>query len=207
MAREDEQNAAVADSATADRDDRDAIARLEAEVATLRDQLLRALADQENVRRRAAREREDAVKFAAAAVIKDLLPTADSIRRAIESIPAEHANKDELIQTLLAGVAATEKAMLDALARHGIERIDPAPGEAFDPHRHHAMMEVEDRSAPPGTVSQVLQPGYAYHDRLLRPALVGVATRSSGAGAERGSAAGAPNDRESQPEGATNGGI
>jgi len=177
-------------------------------VAALKDQLLRALADQENLRRRAAREREDAVKLAAAAVIKDLLPTADSIRRAIESIPGEQADQDELIQTLLAGVAATEKALLDALARHGIRRIDPAPGEAFDPHRHHAMMKVEDRSQPAGTVSQVLQPGYAYHDRLLRPALVGVAT-GGGAGEARGPTTGdaAQSDQDGQAEGAKNGGI
>lgn len=202
MAREGEQNGGVADAAV-ERDDGDAIARLEAEVAALKDQLLRALADQDNLRRRAAREREDAVKLAASAVIKDLLPTADSIRRAIESIPGEQTDRDELIQTLLAGVAATEKAMLDALARHGIRRIEPAPGEAFDPHRHHAMMEIEDRSQPAGTVSQVLQPGYAYHDRLLRPALVGVATGSD-AGEARGPATGdaARSDQDSQVGGA-----
>jgi molecular chaperone GrpE len=206
VAREGEQNAGVADAAV-ERDDVDAIAHLEAEVAALKDQLLRALADRENLRRRAAREREDAVKLAAAAVIKDLLPTADSMRRAIESIPGGQADQDGLIQTLLTGVAATEKAMLDALARHGIQRIEPAPGEAFDPHRHQAMMEIEDRSQPAGTVSQVLQPGYAYHDRLLRPALVGVAT-GGGAGEARGDAAGAAqSNQDSQAEGAKNGRI
>jgi molecular chaperone GrpE len=200
VATEDGNAAAAADSATTDRD---AVARLEAEVATLRDQLLRTLADQENMRRRAAREREDAVKLAAAAVIKDLLPTADSIRRAIASIPAEQASQDELIQTLLAGIIATEKALLDALARHDIQRIEPAPGEPFDPHRHHAMMEMDEGGVPPGTVSHVLQPGYAYHDRLLRPALVGVAARR---GEERRPEA-APNDQEREPEGAPNVGI
>jgi molecular chaperone GrpE len=207
MAREGGQNGGVADAAV-ERDGGDNVARLEAEVAALKDQLLRALADQENLRRRAAREREDAVKLAAAAVIKDLLPTADSIRRAIESIPGEQAAQDELIQTLLAGVAATEKAMLDALARHGIRRIEPARGEAFDPHHHHAMMEVADRSQPAGTVSHVLQPGYAYHDRLLRPALVGVAT-GAGAGEGSGQTTGdaTQSDQDSQAEGAKNGRI
>jgi molecular chaperone GrpE len=206
MAREGEQDGTVADAAI-ERNDGNTIAHLEAEVAALKDQLLRALADQENLRRRAAREREDAVKLAAAAVIKDLLPTADSIRRAIESIPGEQADRDELIQTLLAGVAATEKAMLDALARHGIRRIEPAPGEAFDPHRHHAMMEVEDRSHPAGTVSHVLQPGYAYHDRLLRPAMVGVASGGVGETSDRPTGdTGRPN-QDNQVEGAKNGGI
>jgi molecular chaperone GrpE len=205
VAREAEQNAAEGDGAV-DQQDRDAVARLEAEVAALRDQLLRALADQENVRRRAARERDDAVRFAAAAVIKDLLPTADSIRRAIESIP-EQADQDELIRTLLAGVAATEKAMLDALARHGIQRIEPAPGEPFDPRRHHAMMEIEDPAARPGTVKEVLQSGYAYHDRLLRPALVGVARGGAGAAEQGGGTAGRSNDRERPSEGADNGEV
>jgi molecular chaperone GrpE len=206
MAREGEQNAGVADAAV-ERDDVDAVARLEGEVAALKDQLLRALADRENLRRRAAREREDAVKLAAAAVIKDLLPTADSMRRAIESIPGEQVERDELIQTLLAGVAATEKVMLDSLARHGIRRIEPAAGEAFDPHRHQAMMEVADRSHPAGTVSHVLQPGYAYHDRLLRPALVGVASGGASETSDRPTGdTGRPN-QDNQVEGAKNGGI
>jgi molecular chaperone GrpE len=206
VAREGEPNAGVADAAV-ERDDADAIARLEAEVAALKDQLLRALADRENLRRRAAREREDAVKLAAAAVIKDLLPTADSMRRAVESIPGEQAEQDGLIQTLLAGVAATEKVMLDTLARHGIRRIEPAAGEVFDPHRHQAMMEVADRSHPAGTVSHVLQPGYAYHDRLLRPALVGVATGGIGETGDRPTGDNALRDQDSQGEGAKNGGI
>lgn len=154
--------------------------RLEAEVADLRDRLLRALADQDNTRRRAERERDEAVRFAAANLIKDLLPTADSIRRAIESVPAAQSAGDELMGNLLAGIGVTERVLLDALARHGITRIEPAAGDPFDPHRHHAMMEVADSPYPAGTVAQVLQPGYAYHERLLRPALVGVAAGDGG---------------------------
>ena len=71
--------------------------------------------------------------------------------------------------------AATERALLDAFARHDIRPIEPAAGEPFDPQKHHAMLEVEDAGCPPGTVARLLQPGYAYHERLLRPALVGVA--------------------------------
>lgn len=182
MSREDDQPPA---NGTDPRANDAAIARLEAEMTALRDQLLRALADRENLRRRAAREREDAVRFAASNVIKDLLPTADSIRRAIESVPGEQASDDQLLQNLLAGVVVTEQMLLDGLGKHGISRIDPVLGEAFDPNRHHAILEVDDASAPAGTIAQVLQPGYLYHDRLLRPALVGV-TKRRGDGKPRG---------------------
>ena len=148
----------------------------------------------------AAREREDAGQVRGGgdqgfAADRRQHPPGDRVH------PREQGDQDDLVQTLLANVAATEKAMLDALARHCIQRIEPAAGERFDPHRHHAMMEIEDRGAPPGTVQQVLQPSYAYHDRLLRPALVGVATGGGSASQERGPAAAAPNDCDSQPEG------
>ena len=143
----------------------------QAELAEVKDRLLRALADQENFRRRAEREREDAVRFAAAQLIKDLLPTADSLSRALENGPAG----DDPLESLRAGVAATERALRDVFVRHGIQKIQPAPGEPFDPHRHQALFEVEGGDSPAGTVAEILLPGYAYHERLLRPALVGVA--------------------------------
>ena len=148
--------------------------RLEAEVAELRDQLLRALAEQENMRRRAAREREEAVAFAAFELIRDLLPSVDNLRRAIESVPEEDSRRGELLGNLLAGVAGSERAMLDAFEKHGIRSILPAAGEPFDPTRHQAMYEVEDSAWPPGSVAKVMQPGFAYRGRLLRPALVGM---------------------------------
>ena len=153
----------------------DAVARLESELADVRDRLLRALAEQENIRRRAERDREEAVRFAASGFARDLLPSADNLRRAIDSVPMEFAAAELWVQNLMAGLVATEKALLDAFEKHGILRIDPAPGEPFDPHRHQAMFEVENSGLPAGTVAQVLQPGYAQHERLLRPALVGVA--------------------------------
>lgn len=153
----------------------DAVARLEGEPADLRDRLLRALAEQENIRRRAKRERDEAVRFAASGIARDLLASADNLHRAIESVPMEFAAAELWVQNLMAGLVATEKALLDAFEKHGILRIDPAPGEPFDPHRHQAMFEVENSRLPAGTVAQVLQPGYAQHERLLRPALVGVA--------------------------------
>jgi molecular chaperone GrpE len=148
-------------------------AELQAEVAKLKDQLLRALAEQENIRRRAQREREDAVKYAAQKFAGDLLSAADNLRRALDSAPATAA-QDELTRTLLAGVAATERELLGAFEKHGIRRIDPA-GEKFDHNLHQAMFELENTGKPAGTIVQVLQPGYVLQDRLLRAAMVGVA--------------------------------
>ena len=163
-------------------------ARPESEVAELKDRLLRVLADQENARKRSEREREDAVRYASSALGRDLLTTVDNLRRAIESVGPVEGPEDndlpEIARTLLAGVAATERGLLDTLEKHGVRRVDPVPGEPFDPHRHQAMFEVPGGDYPPGTVAQVLQPGYLHHDRLLRPALVGVAAapRAGGAG-------------------------
>lgn len=149
------------------------IAQAEAEAADLKDRLLRALAEVENVRRRAERERDDARKYAVASFAKDLLDAADNLRRAIESMP-EAQVKDDLTRNLLAGVAATERTLLAAFERHGIRRIDPR-GERFDHNFHQAIFEAENTGKPAGTVVEVLQPGYVLNDRLLRPAMVGVA--------------------------------
>lgn len=150
------------------------------EVAELKDQLLRALAEAENVRNRARREREEALRYAAAPLAKDLLPVADNLRRAIEAVPSEAAENDERMKNLLVGVEMTEKSLLDALAKHGVASVDPL-GERLDPHRHEAMMEVQDPSKPPGTVAQVFEIGYVLHERLLRPARVAVAAGGSAA--------------------------
>jgi molecular chaperone GrpE len=148
------------------------VAELQVELADVKDRLLRAIAEQENIRRRTQRERDQAERFAASGLARDLLPTVDNLRRAIESVSASPA--DEMLQQLLTGVAATERGLLDALEKHGIRRFDPL-GEPFDPERHQAMFAAPDAERPPGTVIQVLQPGYLHYDRLLRPAMVGVA--------------------------------
>ena len=147
--------------------------QLEAELAEYKDRLLRALAETENVRRRAQREREDASKYSIAGFAKDLLSAADNLRRALESLPEAEA-KDERTRSLLAGVAATERELLGVFERYGIKRIDPR-GEAFDHNFHQAIFEAERPDQPSGSVVEVLQPGYVLHDRLLRPAMVGVA--------------------------------
>jgi molecular chaperone GrpE len=153
------------------------VIELEAEVAELKDRLLRALAETENVRRRAQRDREDASKYAVAGFAKDLLSAADNLRRALESLP-EAEVKDDRTGSLLEGVAATERELLSIFERHGIRRIDPK-GERFDHNFHQAIFEVERSDQPSGTIVEVLQPGYVLHDRLLRPAMVGVAKGGS----------------------------
>jgi molecular chaperone GrpE len=149
------------------------VAALEAELADTKDRLLRALAETENVRRRAQREREDTQKYAVSGFARDLLATADNLRRALDSVP-EAEIKDARTRSLLDGVAATERELLSVFERHGIHRIDPK-GERFDHNFHQAVFEAERPDAPAGTVIEVLQPGYVLHDRLLRPAMVGVA--------------------------------
>lgn len=149
------------------------VAVLEAELAEHKDRLLRALAEAENTRRRAQRERDDATKYAVSGFAKELLSAADNLRRALDSLPEAEVG-DDRTRSLLAGVAATERELLAVFERHGIRRIDPM-GERFDHNLHQAIFEVERSDRPPGTIVEVLQPGYLLHDRLLRPAMVGVA--------------------------------
>lgn len=145
---------------------------LTAENAKLKDQALRALAEVENMRRRAERDREDANKYAISSFARDLLSVADNLNRALAAVPADHAG-DEMVKNLIAGVEATERELLAAFERRGLTRLAPM-GEKFDPNFHQAMFEVPDNSHPVGTVVQVLAPGWVIHDRLLRPAMVGV---------------------------------
>ena len=156
--------------------------KLIAENAAMKDQLLRALAETENTRRRTQRDREDFAKYAAAPLAKDILPVADNLARALAAVPKEALANDEALKNLVEGIAATERQLQSALERHNIKRIDPE-GEKFDSHRHQAMFEVPGTDKPGGTVVQVLQSGYILHDRLLRPALVGIAKGSSGGAA------------------------
>lgn len=156
------------------------LATVEAELADAKDKLLRALAETENVRRRAQREREDAARYGTANFARDMLTVADNLRRALESAPEEGA-RDDVMRNLLAGVAATEREFMAALERHGVKKVEPQPGERFDPNFHEAMFEVEGTGRPASTIVQVLQPGYVISDRLLRPAMVGVAKAAPGA--------------------------
>jgi molecular chaperone GrpE len=149
------------------------LAAAEAEAAEFKDKALRAMAEVENIRRRAQRERDDAVKYGVTNLARDLLSAADNLRRAITSVPEAQVT-DEVTRNLLAGVAATERELLGAFEKHSIRRIDPK-GERFDHNLHQAIFEVENTGQPGGTIVEVLQPGYVLYDRLLRPAMVGVA--------------------------------
>jgi molecular chaperone GrpE len=145
------------------------------ELAEAKERLLRALAEQENVRRRAQRQVEEGTKHAVADFARDLLSTVDNLSRAAASMPDVKPADGALLQ-VLTGISATERGLIETLEKHGIRRIDPL-GAPFDPHLHEAMFEVANPMQAPGTVVEVLQPGYIQHDRLLRPAMVGVVAR------------------------------
>ena len=164
-------------------------AALQAEIDDLKNRLQRAMAETENVRRRADRERQEAIKYAAAPLAKDLLGVADNLRRALESVPQDKAEQDETLKNLLSGVQMTEKELADAFDKHDVRKLAPAAGEKFDPHFHEAMYEVPTDEHKPGSVVHVVQEGYMLNDRLLRPARVGVA-KSAGGGQSGGGQSG-----------------
>jgi len=147
-----------------------------AERDELKDQLLRALAETENLRRRAARERDEAAKYAIANFARDVVGLADDLGRALDNVPDDLRGGGGPAGTLIEGIEMTRRNLQAALERHGITRIDPM-SEKFDHNLHEAMFEVETGDIEPGTVVQVIQFGYRIHDRLLRPARVGVAKR------------------------------
>ena len=153
----------------------DPIAVLEAEKADLKDKFLRLMADMENLRRRTEREVADARTYAVANFARDMLNVADNVRRAIESVPDEARSTAEgAFKGLIDGIDLTERDLLKTLERHGVKKLEPE-GQKFDPNIHQAMFEVPNPDVPNGTVVQVVQSGYVIGDRVLRPALVGVA--------------------------------
>ncbi|WP_425407044.1 nucleotide exchange factor GrpE [Hwanghaeella sp.] len=147
---------------------------LAAENAELKDRLMRALAEVENVRRRADKDRQDAAKFGPSGLAKELLAVADNLGRALQAVTEEDREASASVKNLVVGVEMIEKQFMDAFERFHIKRIDPL-GEKFSYERHQAMSEATGTGQPSGTVVQVLQPGYMMHDRLLRPAMVVVA--------------------------------
>lgn len=173
------------EAAEADRGD--AVARLEAEVAELKDRLLRALAECENVRRRAERDRAEAAEFGATRLARDLLAVHDNLERALgHADEAARASAGAVID----GVELTRRELINAFSKHRIEKFEPEKGEKFDPHFQQAMYEAPVPGAKPGTVIEVIQAGFTIAGRLLRPALVGVAkaqpTEQGGQDAPRG---------------------
>ena len=157
---------------------------LEEQVSELKDQLLRSVAELDNYRKRAEREKEQLRKFGIANFAKDLLSAADNLRRAVESGPSDLEGADESVKNLIVGVQMTEKELLNAFEKNGVRKIDPI-GEKFHYNFHQAMFEVETDKEEPGLVMQVLQPGYAIEDRVLRAAMVGVSKSNTSDQPER----------------------
>lgn len=153
---------------------------LRAEMSKYKDQMLRAMAETENVRRRAVKDREDAGKFAISGFAKDLLDFSDNFKRALDAIPEEVASQEGPVKAVLDGIGSMEKELLRVFDKHGIEKIEPE-GQVFDPNFHEVMFEAPMPGAKAGQIIQVIEPGYILKGRLLRPARVGVA-RDEGQG-------------------------
>lgn len=168
------ETAAVEDTAQ-EQNEPDPIDVLKAENADLRDKFLRLAAEMDNLRRRTERDVKDAKAYSVAGFARDMLAVSDNLRRALDTLPPElKANSEAGIAALIEGVDMTERSMLSALERHGVRKID-AEGQKFDPNFHQAMFEVPNPAVPNNTVVQVVQTGFTIGERVLRPAMVGVA--------------------------------
>ena len=150
----------------------------EQELLLMKDQLLRALAETENLRKRTSRELEDANKYAVTAFARDMVGVMENLYRALHNIPADARQSDANLNLLAEGIEITLNELHSSFARQNIRRIDPA-GEKFDHQYHQAVAQVESAEVPNGNILQVLQAGYVIHDRLLRPAMVAVSKGSS----------------------------
>lgn len=148
------------------------------EIAELKDKYLRAVAEMQNNQRRARRDVEDAAKYGVASAARPLLEVADTLARALDSVPE---NADEALRNFVAGIEATQRALLQALEKMGVQPIAAAPGQQLNPHEHEVMFEVDSADIDHGAIVQVLEQGYKIHDRLLRPARVSVAKNAKSA--------------------------
>jgi molecular chaperone GrpE len=153
------------------------VAALEAEVAGLKEQVLRFAADAENTKRRAEREANDARAFAIQKFARDLLGVADNLTRALGAAKPDEANA--ALTSLRTGIEMTEKELMGAFERNGLKKVDPGPGVKFDPHQHQAVMEQPSAEVAGGGVIQTLQAGYELFGRIVRPAMVVVAAKGS----------------------------
>lgn len=150
---------------------------LQAENEKLKKDLLYSKAEAQNTRRRLEKEKSEAITYSVTGFARDMLSVADNMERALAAIP-DDIKQDEKIKNLVTGIEMTGKELLNILQRHGIKRVESV-GQKLDPNLHQAMIEIESEK-PEGTVVQEMQAGYTIHDRLLRPAMVGVAKAQSG---------------------------
>jgi len=147
------------------------------ELADARDRTLRTLAEMENLRKRTTKEVADARTYGITGFARDVLDIADNLQRTLDAVSVEaKAAADPGLKALIEGVEITERSLLGTLEKNGVKKFDPI-GEKFDPNFQQAMFEVPDASVTPGTVVQVVQAGYTIGERVLRPALVGIAKK------------------------------
>src|SRR5208282_1111630 len=152
-----------------------AVQALIAENASLKDKVLRTLAEMENLRRRTEKEVADAKAYGVTSFARDMLTFADNLARALHNVPAEaRESADAALKSFVEGIELTERDFLSRLSRHGVRKLEPK-GQKFDPNFHEALFEAHDESLAPGTVAQVIEDGFAIGERVLRPAKVGVA--------------------------------
>ncbi len=154
---------------------------LRAELAQLKEQVLRYAAEADNTRRRAEKEASDARAYAIQRFARDLLEAADNLSRALQAAHSTSLTQhsEPAVKNLVLGIDMTEKALQSAFERNGLKKIDPAAGERFDPHRHQAVMEQPSDTAPPGSVVAVMQTGYELFGRVVRPAMVAVTPKAA----------------------------
>ena len=150
---------------------------LRAENESLKDQRLRALAEAENIRRRAEKEKADASQYAVTKFARDMLGIADNFARALAAVPADvRAAADPQVKAVLDGVEATDRQLMQTLERYGVKAVDTSDGK-FDPNLHQAIAEVPGNGKPAGSIVDVVQSGFMIGERLLRPAMVTVAKK------------------------------
>lgn len=153
------------------------VAELEAALADMQDRLMRALAEAENTRKRAQRDKREAEAYGASRLARDLLPVYDALSRALASVSDDTRQQ---AGPFVEGIELTLRELVTVMERHGLERIAPNPGDTFDPQLHQAMFEAPVPNIAGGCIIQVMAEGFLLHDRLLRPAQVGVSSRPNG---------------------------
>ena len=152
------------------------IRNLENQVLELKDQLMRTLADSENLRKRTVKEIEQAKKYSHITFVRDLVSSVDNLQRALKSVPDDKSELSDPIKNLIIGLDIIEKEIIANFEKHNLKQIDPL-GDKFDYNFHQAMFEVETNDTEPGIVVEVSQKGYLLHDRLVRPAMVGISKK------------------------------
>ncbi len=145
---------------------------LETEVSSLKEKLLRALAETDNLRKRSEREREETSKYAVSSFARELVEVLENLVRTCDNIPADEKASNPQLANLAQGVEMTLQTLTKALEKQGVSRVNPEVGEAFNHNHHQAIAQVESADLAPGSVLQVVQAGYVIHERLLRPAMV-----------------------------------